>query len=112
MFAKPAATCALKQVRCDGGATTSISGTVYDPAGLNPLYNVIVSIPNAALTAIPTGARRCASCDAQVSGQPIATALTDANGHFVLNNVPWNTDFPLVMQLGKWRRQITISASW
>jgi hypothetical protein len=84
---------------------------VYDPAGLNPLYNVIVSIPNAALDPIPTTGASCASCDAQVSGQPIATALTDSSGHFVLNNVPWNTDFPLVMQLGKWRRQITISTS-
>ena len=100
----------LKQVRCDGGATTSISGTVYDPAGLNPLYNVIVSIPNAALDPIPAGAS-CTSCDAQVSGQPIAAALTDASGHFVLNNVPWSTDFPLVMQLGKWRRQVTIPAA-
>ena len=100
----------LKRVTCDGGATTSISGTVYDPAGLNPLYNVIVSIPNTALDPITTGAT-CASCDAQVSGQPIAAALTDATGHFVLNNVPWGTDFPLVMQLGKWRRQITIAAT-
>jgi len=100
----------LKQVRCDSGATTSISGTVYDPAGLNPLYNVIVSIPNAGLDPIPSGAT-CTSCDAQVSGQPIATALTDATGHFVLNNVPWGTDFPLVMQLGKWRRQVTIPAT-
>ncbi|HEX7596953.1 MAG TPA: carboxypeptidase-like regulatory domain-containing protein, partial [Polyangia bacterium] len=101
----------LKRVRCDGGAFTSLSGVVYDPAGANPLYNVIVSIPNAALTAITPGAPTCASCDAQVSGQPLATALTDANGHFVLNNIPWNSDFPLVMQLGKWRRQITISKS-
>ncbi len=100
----------LKQVACDGGAATSISGTVYDPAGLNPLYNVIVSIPNAPLDPIPTGAS-CTSCDAQVSGQPIATALTDSSGHFVLNSVPWGTDFPLVMQLGKWRRQVTITAS-
>ena len=100
----------LNQVNCDGGAMTSISGTVYDPAGYNPLYNVIVSIPNSALDPITTGAT-CASCDAQVSGQPIATALTDASGHFVLNNVPWGVDFPLVMQLGKWRRQVTISAS-
>ena len=100
----------LMQVRCDGGAATSISGTVYDPAGYNPLYNVIVSIPNAALDPITTGAT-CASCDTQVTGKPIATALTDANGHFTLQNVPWGTDFPLVMQLGKWRRQVTIPAS-
>jgi len=98
-----------KQVHCDASAT-SISGTIYDPAGNNPLYNVIVSIPNAALDPITTGAT-CASCAAQVTGQPIATALTDANGHFTLDNVPWGTDFPLVMQLGKWRRQVTISAS-
>jgi hypothetical protein len=98
-----------KQVRCDASAT-SISGIVYDPAGNNPLYNVIVSIPNAALDPITTGAT-CASCDSQVTGKPIATALTDANGHFTLNDVPWGTDFPLVMQLGKWRRQVTIPAS-
>jgi hypothetical protein len=83
---------------------------VYDPAGYNQLYNVIVSIPNAALDPIPTGVT-CSTCDGQVSGQPIASALTDANGHFVLNNVPWGVDFPLVMQLGKWRRQITIPKS-
>ena len=100
----------LTQVRCDGGTTTSISGTVYDPAGLNPLYNVIVSIPNVALDPIPAGAS-CASCDAEVSGQPITTTLTDGSGHFVLSNVPWGTDFPLVMQLGKWRRQVTIPAT-
>jgi hypothetical protein len=100
----------LNQVGCYAGAPTSISGTVYDPAGMNPLYNVIVSVPNAPLDPIPAGVT-CASCDTQVSGQPIATALTDTKGHFVLNNVPWGTDFPLVMQLGKWRRQVTISAA-
>ena len=102
----------LKQVACAGGTTTSISGTVYDPAGWNQLYNVIVSIPNAALDPIAAGAgTSCPACDAQVSGQPIASAVTDANGHFVLNNVPWGVDFPLVMQLGKWRRQVTIPAT-
>ena len=104
----------LNRVRCSGTATTSISGTVYDPAGYNQLYNVIVSIPNlaiATLDPITTGTVTCSTCDGQVSGQPIASALTDANGHFVLNNVPWGVDFPLVMQLGKWRRQITIPKS-
>jgi hypothetical protein len=95
---------------CNGGANTTISGVVYDPAGMNPLYNVIVSTPSAALSPFPAGVS-CGSCGGQVSGQPIATALTDANGHFVLGNVPWGTSFPLVMQLGKWRRQITIPAS-
>jgi hypothetical protein len=77
---------------------------------MNPLYNVIVSIPSAALSPFPAGVS-CTSCASQVSGQPIATALTDANGHFVLGNAPWGMPFPLVMQLGKWRRQITIPTS-
>jgi hypothetical protein len=95
---------------CSGGANTTISGVVYDPAGMNPLYNVIVSIPSVALDPFPTGVS-CVFCENQVSGQPIATAMTDAKGHFVIGNVPWGTSFPLVMQLGKWRRQITIPAS-
>jgi hypothetical protein len=84
---------------------------VYDPAGWNPLYNVIVSIPNAPLDLVSAGAATCPVCDAEVSGQPIASARTDAVGHFVLENVPWGVDFPLVMQLGKWRRQVTVTAA-
>src|SRR5262249_13493000 len=36
----------------------------------------------------------------------IATALTDDHGHFVMNDVPTGTDIPLVIQVGKWRREI------
>jgi hypothetical protein len=41
--------------KCSGGAETSISGTVYDPAGLNPLYNVLLYVPNTAVDPIPQG---------------------------------------------------------
>jgi hypothetical protein len=92
---------------CTGGASTTMSGTVYDPAGKVPLYNVTVYIPNAALDTIPEGVS-CDKCDAQVSGQPVAAALTDANGNFKLTGVPSGTNIPLVMQVGKWRRQVTI----
>jgi hypothetical protein len=97
------------QVKCTTG-TTSVTGTVFDPAGKVPLYNVIVYVPDAPLANIVTGAT-CDTCSASVSGKPITTALTDASGKFKLDNVPVGVDFPLVMQVGKWRRQITIKAS-
>jgi hypothetical protein len=39
-----------------------------------------------------------------VSGHPIATALTDTKGHFVLNNAPVGKSIPVVIQSGRWRR--------
>ncbi len=96
-----------QQVACSGSATTSLSGTVYDPAARVPLYNVIVYVPNAPLDPLP-GPLTCDKCGAVASGSPIVTALTDAKGAFTLKNVPVGKDIPLVMQVGKWRRQITI----
>jgi len=97
-----------QQVNCGGGGTTSISGTIWDPAGKNPLYNIVAYVPNAPLDTIPHGPV-CDSCGgANVSGQPIVTALSDATGKFVLKNVPAGTNIPLVIQAGKWRHKLTI----
>jgi hypothetical protein len=96
-----------KQPACPPGTTTTVSGDVYDPAGKVPLYNVVVYVPNESLAEIASGAS-CDTCASPVSGHPIAAALTDAGGHFVIPTVPVGTNIPLVIQIGKWRRSITI----
>jgi hypothetical protein len=99
-----------KQVTCTGTATTSISGTVYDPAGLRPLPNVYVYVPNGTPAALTTGAS-CDQCSAALSGLPLVTTITDAQGHFKLGNMPVGPNIPVVIQVGKWRRQITVTTS-
>ncbi len=88
-------------------STTSISGTVYDPAGSMPIYNVFVYIPNAPLDPIGTGPV-CEQCQAPASGSPLVSTTTAADGTFTLTNVPDGDNIPVVIQLGKWRRHLTI----
>jgi hypothetical protein len=58
------------------------------------------------------GGLACDRCGTIPSGGARATALSAANGHFVLNDVPvTGADVPLVVQLGKWRRQTSISVT-
>jgi len=97
------------QVYCGATGTTSLSGKVYDPSGTVPLYNAIVYIPNAELAPFPPGVT-CDKCGTTPSGSPIATALTDAKGDFTLKNVPVGVDVPIVVQIGRWRRKVTIPA--
>jgi hypothetical protein len=97
----------LKQVSCGGSTTTTVSGTVYDPADKVPLYDVAVYVPNAPLSPITHGAT-CDQCGSTLSGNPLVATLTDAAGHFSLANVPVDSNVPLVIQVGKWRRHITI----
>ncbi len=99
---------------CSNGASTTISGKVTDPAGHNPLYNVVVYIPNSqggTLDPIPVGVNSSScSCDALVSGEPMAIALTAPDGTFTIQNAPDGKNIPLVVQIGKWRKEITISS--
>ncbi|MBX3225985.1 MAG: carboxypeptidase regulatory-like domain-containing protein [Labilithrix sp.] len=102
----PCTNLCLRQKVCAGGGTTSLTGVVRDPAGKVPLYNVLVYVPNAPVAPIVDGV----SCDrcGSVSGEPLVTALTGVDGRFKLDNVPVGADIPLVVQIGKWRRQLVM----
>jgi hypothetical protein len=99
-------------LQCDvaQGCSTSITGTVYDPAGANPLYNVVVFIPvdpSGNLPAIKSGTNSCNTCDVSVGDYVTATnSLPD--GTFKLTGVPAGENIPIVVQIGKWRRMATI----
>ena len=89
--AAPAPASSARFTRAPAGSTT-ISGTVYDPAGNDPLYDVVVYVPNTTPDPLTPGidATSC-SCDALYTGQPIAAAVTDATGKFTINNAPDGT---------------------
>jgi hypothetical protein len=113
-----------QQVACDGGATTTLSGTVvagtlakYLPAGVthgDPVPDVVVYIPNGPVTAfvpraMENAAQRCTTCGADLSGSPLVITTTDYKGTFSLPNVPVGNNIPIVIQLGRWRRQFTVN---
>ncbi len=109
--------CVAQTDNCAGKGMppTTITGKVYDPAGALSLYNVYVYIPNATPDPITPGNPTCTQCEAPASGQPIIGTSTDATGTFTLAQgptdtwgVPSGTNIPLVLQVGKWRRQLTI----
>jgi hypothetical protein len=108
-FSQP--TCAtglcLQQVGCTGNATTSISGVVYAPNGTDPLPNVTVYIPNAPVSAFTPGVS-CPVVGQAPSGSPLVGTTTGVDGSFTLVNVPVGSNIPLVIQAGRWRRQLVI----
>ena len=112
--AATAAACTGGGLACyvPSGCTTTISGTVFDPAGKNPLYNVAVFIPNdpgGKVPPITLGTRSCNTCDVPI-GNYVTVTTTDTKGHFTLTGVPATTHVPLVVQTGKWRREIFLSS--
>ncbi|HEX3696308.1 MAG TPA: carboxypeptidase regulatory-like domain-containing protein [Polyangia bacterium] len=95
-----------QQQPCANGAKTTVSGTVYDPAGDVPLYGIAVFVPNAPLSPLPQGVA-CTHCQATIENA-LSVALTDVKGNFVLDDVPVGENIPMVMEVGKWRRAVTI----
>jgi hypothetical protein len=82
-----------------------------------PLFNVTVYVPNGALADIVDGPS-CDPCDPKtgmspLSGDAVVATHTDVDGTFHLgltgpSDVPAGTDIPLVIQIGKWRRRVTV----
>ena len=108
---------------CAPGVSTTLSGKVYDPAGRNPLYHVLVYVANTpsdpALKTFPT-AVTCDVCGATAAGSPListpgatdpaAGEYTDVDGSFTLKNVPAG-NITVVIQLGRWRRTFPVNVA-
>lgn len=95
---------------CPNGTQTTLTGTVYDPAGRNPLPNVFVFVPEdpSNIRPLTTGTSTCVDCETTI-GDYVTFAVTDAQGHFTLPGVPTGNNLPVVIQVGKWQRVITVA---
>jgi hypothetical protein len=97
----------------EAGGTTTLTGIVMDPGGVNPLYNALVYIPNdlsdPALTAPLKDGVTCDVCGASAAGTPLVTTLTKTDGSFILPGVPVGNNITLVVQLGRWRRLFQVN---
>jgi hypothetical protein len=95
-------------VVCSAGHETTVSGTVYDPAGKTPLYNAVVYIADVPGNTLPPFSTTvgCEKCTEPVPAKTVA--LSGADGKFVLDDVP-SGPVDLVVQVGKWRRKQTLS---
>jgi hypothetical protein len=91
-----------------GSGPTTLTGTVMIPAGNLPIHNAIVYIPSGAVPAAPSTGPSCNRCDSVVPGDAAASTTTDINGKFTLSYAPSGQNIPLVVQVGKWRRVVTI----
>jgi hypothetical protein len=89
--------------------TPTLTGKVFDPAGSNPLADVVVFIPAdpARLPPISPGSPTCSTAPAV--GQYVAAAMTDSTGLFRLQGVPTGSAVPVTVGLGKWRRTVTVT---
>ena len=99
--------CSIVDCSSKGLPSTTVSGTVFAPNGTLPLYGVTVYVPGADPGPLSSGVQ-CGRCSDTLPGGSYAQAITDEAGHFKLRDVPATTNVPIVIQVGKWRRQLTV----
>jgi hypothetical protein len=104
-----------QQVQCAAGSTTTVSGTVYaaTPPQFgkpDPLYNAVVYIPNGPVKDFTTTVS-CDRCDSDANGPVLVTTTSGSDGKFQLQNAPVGKNIPLVIQVGKWRRYVTVDVA-
>ena len=112
--------CLNQNNSCAAGSKTRITGKVYAPNGTLPLPGALIYVPNGATTSpygvtpIVSGVANggtCEQCNQQASGNPLVSTTSAYDGSFTLENVPAGVAFPIVIQLGKWRRMVTIPST-
>jgi hypothetical protein len=99
-------------VSCGSGGTTSISGIVTDPAGKNPLFDIEVYVPGAALQPLTSGVGSDAcDCSALYKSGAVVSTITGVDGSFKLTNAPVGASVPVVVQIGKWRKLLQVKTT-
>ena len=93
---------------CSGGASTTLSGYVFDPANSLPVYNALVYVPVGTVQTPTTGVNPSNPSCGCSAPPAYASAHTDIAGGFTLTNLPSGTT-TVVVELGKWQRVFTQS---
>jgi hypothetical protein len=99
--------CDIVSCTKQGKPSTTISGTVFAPNGMLPLYGINVYVSNTNLGPPQTGAV-CDRCTDTLPGYPLSLTKTDEFGRFTMTDVPAGADVPVIIQSGKWRRTIRV----
>ena len=104
---------------------TRVTGRVITPGRADDNIQNQVGVPNAFVyilrnndlgdlpgMAAGSGGSSCDRCSDPDLGPVLVSAVTDANGEFVLEgNIPIGVEFPLVVKAGKFRRAVTQTLS-
>jgi hypothetical protein len=102
--------CAAEAGAADSGSGTTVTGVVTDPAGSNPLVGAMVYVPVDPTGTLPafTKGVTCDQCGGAAALNAVSVTTTATDGSFTLTNVPSGTNIPIVVQMGKWRREILL----